>query len=186
MRSIAESLKPAKIGTDLSHLVRGSDVMRGSYHGTRSCVSDMIATGDGVDTDEMIDTLGGFSLFADLSRPELEAVVHTFDEEWFAEGQRIVRRGFSGSGFYVILDGAAVVNLDGREWSRLGRGDFFGEISILLNEPPTADVVAESPLRCLVLPRADLRDWLVAMPTVTMRMLQAELRRLRSVTRWRS
>lgn len=139
-----------------------------------------------MDAREMVDTLSGFSLFADLSPAELESVVHTFDEEWFGQGQRIIRQGISGSGFYVILDGAAAVNIDGKEWSRLGRGDFFGEISILLNEPPTADVVAESPLRCLVLARADLREWLVAMPTVTMRMLQAELRRLRAVTRWRT
>lgn len=139
-----------------------------------------------METNELIDTLSSFALFADLSRPELEAVVHSFDEAWFGEGQRILRRGFSGSGFYVILAGEAVVNIDGKEWSRLGRGDFFGEISILLDEPPSADIVAKSPLRCLILARADLREMLIAMPSVTMRMLQAELRRLRAVSRWQT
>ena len=35
---------------------------------------------------ELIDTLAGLALFADLSRPQLEAVVHTFEEEYFADG----------------------------------------------------------------------------------------------------
>jgi CRP-like cAMP-binding protein len=139
-----------------------------------------------LDISDIIESLAGFTLFADLSRPELEAVAHTFDEEWFAEGQRILRQGFTGSGFYVILEGDASVRIDGQERAKLGRGDFFGEMSILLDEPPNADVVATSPLRCLVLARSDLTQWLSSMPSVTLRMLQAELRRLRDAGRWRS
>lgn len=139
-----------------------------------------------MDISDIIESLAGFSLFADLSRPELEAVAHTFDEEWFGEGQRILRQGFTGSGFYVILEGDASVRIDGQERAKLSRGDFFGEMSILLDEPPTADIVATTPLRCLVLARSDLAQWLSSMPSVTLRMLQAELRRLRDAGRWRS
>jgi CRP-like cAMP-binding protein len=138
-----------------------------------------------LDISDIIESLAGFSLFADLSRPELEAVAHTFDEEWFGEGQRILRQGFTGSGFYVILEDASV-RIDGQERAKLSRGDFFGEMSILLDEPPTADIVATTPLRCLVLARSDLAQWLSSMPSVTLRMLQAELRRLRDAGRWRS
>lgn len=113
-------------------------------------------------------------------------MAHTFDEEWFGEGQRILRQGFTGSGFYVILEGDASVRIDGQERAKLSRGDFFGEMSILLDEPPTADIVATTPLRCLVLARSDLAQWLSSMPSVTLRMLQAELRRLRDAGRWRS
>ena len=68
----------------------------------------------------LVDTLAQTSLFADLSRPELEAVAHEFDEEAFAEGQRVLRQGLSGSSLYVILDGAAVVQRDGTEIARRG------------------------------------------------------------------
>lgn len=139
-----------------------------------------------MDTEEIIEMLASFSLFADLSRPELQAVCHTFEEESFAEGQRILRQGFGGTGFYLILQGEASVVIDGQERARLGRGDFFGEISILLDEPPSADVVALSPLTCIVLPRDQLTEWLTTKPTVTLRMLQAEVRRLRTASRWRS
>jgi CRP-like cAMP-binding protein len=90
----------------------------------------------------LVDTLAQTSLFADLSRPELEAVAHEFDEEAFAEGQRVLRQGLSGSGLYVILEGAAVVRRDDQEIARLGRGDFFGEIWILTEGPATSDFVA--------------------------------------------
>ena len=136
--------------------------------------------------DEVLTILGGMSLFADLSRAELESVVHTLDEEWFGAGQRILRQDFSGTGFYVILDGEAEVHIEGEARSKLGRGDFFGELSILLDEPPSADIVAVTPLRCLVLARGDLVDWLVSRPWVTFRMLQTELRRLRNASRWLS
>lgn len=139
-----------------------------------------------MENNEIVDTIAGFTLFADLSRPELEAAAHTFDEEWFAAGQRILRQGFSGSGFYLILEGQAEVRIDGQERSKLSRGDFFGEISVLLDEPPTGDVTALTPLRCLVLARSNLADWLLSMPPVTLRMLQAELRRLRAANTWRN
>lgn len=142
--------------------------------------------GDELDGEELADTLAGFTLFGDLSRPQLEAIAHTFDEEWFNEGQRILRQGFSGSGFYVILEGEAEVRIDGEQRAKLARGDFFGELSILLDLPPTADVVAVRPLRCLVLPRPELKEWLVSLPWVTLRLLEAELRRLTIANRWRS
>jgi CRP-like cAMP-binding protein len=135
---------------------------------------------------DVIDVLGGLALFADLGRPQLESVAHTFEEEMFAEGQRVLRQGFQGSNFYVIIDGEAAVRVDGEDLATLGRGDFFGEVSALLGEPPTADVVALRPLRCLVLGGPEIREFLLANPPVTFRMLQAEARRLRATIEWRS
>jgi CRP-like cAMP-binding protein len=136
--------------------------------------------------EELIDAIAGFALFADLTAPQLEGIVHTFDEAMFNEGERILRQGLSGSGFHVILDGEAAVVVDGTERARLARGDFFGEVSILLGENPIADVVATRPLRCLVLAGPAVESFLVAHPRVMYRMLQAQARRLRAANRWRS
>lgn len=46
--------------------------------------------------DDVVDVLAGFALFADLTTPELESLVQTFDEAWFNEGERILRQGMSG------------------------------------------------------------------------------------------
>jgi CRP-like cAMP-binding protein len=134
---------------------------------------------------EIVDTLGGFALFADLSRPQLEEVAHTLEEEWFGDGQRVLREGFTGSGLYVIVDGEASVRIDGTERARLGRGEYFGEVSVLLGDPPVADVVAQGSLHCLVLAAPDVEGFLVAHPRIMYRMLQAQARRLRAANLWR-
>jgi CRP-like cAMP-binding protein len=136
-----------------------------------------------IERDELLDRIGGFGLFSDLSAPQLEAIIHIFDERLFAEGETIVHQGLSGSGFFVIVEGEALVEVDGTERARLGRGDFFGEVSILLGVPSIADVTATRQLRCLVLPGGQVEPFLVGHPKVMFRMLQAQARRLRSANR---
>jgi CRP-like cAMP-binding protein len=133
-----------------------------------------------------VDALARLSLFADLTHPQLEALAHSFGEEVFAAGQRVIRQDVTGGGFYVILDGEASVVIDGRERARLTRGDFFGEISILTDEAPTADVIATTILRCLIVADNELKAFLLRQPTVMWRMLQIEARRLRAANVWQA
>jgi CRP-like cAMP-binding protein len=136
--------------------------------------------------DDVVEIIAGFSLFADLSAPELDRVVRMFDEAWFAEGERVLRQGFTGTGFYLILDGSAAIRIDGVDKSTLRPGDYFGEISCLLGVPPVSDIVAQRPLRCLVMAASELQGFLVANPHVMFRLLQGEARKLRSTTKWPS
>jgi len=137
---------------------------------------------DPLPSSDPVELLSGISLFADLSRPQLEAVAHSFEEEWIEAGRRVLRAGFAGNSVYVIAEGEASVEIEGREVNRLARGDFFGEVSVLLGEKPFADVTALTPLRCLVLPGGQLQGFLLSYPAVAYRMLQAEARRLRRTT----
>jgi CRP-like cAMP-binding protein len=136
--------------------------------------------------EDLVDTLRRFNLFADLSRAQLEAIADPDSERSFAAGERIMRRGMSGTGFYVILDGEATVTLGGEELNRLRQGDFFGEISTLLDEPLTADVTADTPLRVLEIPGPRLEAFLLSYPKVMLRLLVTEARRLQEVLAWRS
>ena len=126
-----------------------------------------------------------FALFADLTPPQVEAIAQSHEERVFAVGDRVLRRGLASGDFYVILEGEAVVELSGEEETRLGRGEFFGEISALTGEPPAADVVAASLLRCLVIPAAQLERLLLERPQLMLRMLRVEARRLRGTLDWR-
>src|SRR5262249_7387147 len=137
-----------------------------------------------MDHDAVAERLAQLALFADLRRPELEAVAHTFEEEVFGEGQRVLRQGLSGGAVYILLDWEERVLVDGSERARFGRGEFFGEISALTGDLPTADVRAETLLRCLAIPGPELEAFLLGHPTVMLRMLQAEARRLRDSNRW--
>ena len=136
--------------------------------------------------EEVVDTLASLSIFADLTRPELEHIAHELDEQYFPQDQRVLRQGLSGSAFYIVLEGEAAAIASGERVNTLARGDFFGEISVLLGEPPSADVVAVRPLRCLVLAGERLEPFLVEHPRVAFRILQAEARKLRNATRRKS
>jgi CRP-like cAMP-binding protein len=134
---------------------------------------------------DVAESLGHLALFADLSPSQLDGIAHSNDEAVFGAGERVLRRGLSGGNFYVILEGEAGIEIDGEERRRLGRGEFFGEISALTGEPPTADVVATSVLRCLVIPAAQLERLLLERPQFMLRMLRMEARRLQGTLNWR-
>ena len=136
-------------------------------------------------TEELIDELAGMALFADLGRPELAGIAHTLEEEWYADGQRILREGLSGTGFFIVLEGEVAVRLGDTELARLRRGAYFGESAILLGELPGADVVAAGRVRVVNLAGPALQDFLMRHPNVMYRMLQEQTRRLRGAIRWR-
>jgi CRP-like cAMP-binding protein len=136
--------------------------------------------------EDLAETLRRFNLFADLDRAQLEAIADPDGERSFGAGERIMRRGMSGTGFYVILEGEAIVKVGEEELNRLRPGEFFGEISTLLGEPLTADVIADTPLRVLEIPGPKLEAFLLNYPRVMLRMLQTEARRLQEVLAWRS
>ncbi|HEY2939917.1 MAG TPA: cyclic nucleotide-binding domain-containing protein [Gaiellaceae bacterium] len=134
---------------------------------------------------DVAESLGQLALFADLTPSQVEAIAHSHQEDVFAAGERVLRRGLSGGNFYVILEGEASVEIGGEERQRLGRGEFFGEISALTGDTPSADVVAATLLRCLVIPAAELEKLLLERPKFMLRLLRTEARRLRSTIEWR-
>jgi CRP-like cAMP-binding protein len=133
--------------------------------------------------DEIADEIAALTIFSDLARPQLVGVASRFEEAFFSQGQKVLRQGLTGSGFYIILDGEAEVVADGVQLATISRGEFFGEVSALLGEPPTADVIAVRPLRCIVLAGPAVEPFMVEHPRVMYRMLQAQARRLRNANR---
>jgi len=135
---------------------------------------------------ERLDELSRLALFAELDRAELETVTGMTHEATFGEGDWIVRRGEDETGLYMIVDGEIGVVYEGEELASLSRGSFFGEISALLGEPVVADILARAPTRCLVVPAADVKRFLLAFPQVMLYMLQTEARRLKTADESRS
>jgi CRP/FNR family transcriptional regulator, cyclic AMP receptor protein len=133
---------------------------------------------------DVADRLAQLALFADLTPTELEVIAHSHDEDVFGEGERVLRRGLSGGNFYVILEGEASVIVGGNTVRRLGRGDFFGEISALTGERPSADVVADTTLRCFVIAGNELEQLLLEHPEMMLRLLRLEARRLQTAIGW--
>ena len=130
---------------------------------------------------DLVGRLGRLGIFADLTEPELRDLAAELNEQSFPEGHWVLRRGKPGAGLFIIVDGEVGVVVDDEERATLGTGSFFGEVSVLLDEPATADIVVRRSLRCLVIPAERAEAFLLAHPRVMFRMFQAEARRLRSV-----
>jgi CRP-like cAMP-binding protein len=116
-------------------------------------------------------------LFAQLSEEELEATLRTAKEREYSAGTTIVREGDTGGlGFYLILSGQVEVRKGQKSLAKWGPGDYFGEMSLLMDTPRTADVVALEKTRCVLLTRWDLRALISTQPDMALKM-QAELAR---------
>jgi len=81
-------------------------------------------------------------LFAGLSQPDRERIAAGADDIRVDAGTTICRDGEFAYHFYALVEGGADV-MDGADTlARLGPGDFFGEIGLLVTGRRTASVVA--------------------------------------------
>jgi CRP-like cAMP-binding protein len=129
---------------------------------------------------ELQDALARLALFADFEPADFEALLSIARDVTYREGHYVVERGQLDVGLYVIVEGEVGVVFEDVELAVLPRGSFFGEISCLLGEPVVADIIARSPLRCLVIPPEEVEGLLLHHPRVTLRMLKTEARRLKT------
>ncbi len=112
-------------------------------------------------------------LFAGLNQRQLGRLARKFKERQFKAGTAVVQQGrMSGIGFFVIADGEASVSVDGKEVARLGPGDHFGELGLIVERERTASVTAESALACLEIPTWDFREFVKGDGDVSWKLLQ--------------
>ena len=118
-------------------------------------------------------------LFSSLAPDLLQPILASGIERTYAAGEIIVREGDPGDELYVILQGTVRVERAGRVLKTFGQGEFFGEVAVLDGRPRSADVVAETDVTCLSLPRDLLRDALAGDPRAAWAMLETLAARLR-------
>ena len=89
----------------------------------------------------------------------------------YRENEVIIRQMQPYSGIYVIVEGEVHVELDQGypsgplNLARLGRGDIFGEMSFVDNEPTSANVIAKTDAEILVVDEDVIQSLLVGDPT---------------------
>jgi len=101
----------------------------------------------------------GFVLLSVLEEYNLAWLFEAGRERKVAGGEVIVTEGVQGEFVYLILDGLFAVlsaNAGGREVSRLGPGETFGEMSFLDGRPTSATITALEDSTVLAITRADL------------------------------
>jgi len=135
------------------------------------------------ENDAIVDMLEKSSLWSGLERQDFKAVLKISEEQKFQNGETIVKKGDEGAGFYLVLDGAVEIRSNGNTLSRLGPGQFFGEMSVVDTQPRSADVVAVEPSRVLFLSAWAFKSLVSERPRIAVKMLQEFVRRLRNTDR---
>jgi CRP-like cAMP-binding protein len=130
-------------------------------------------------TQDKASALAAVPLFAGISAESMQRLADVTGELDFAPGQYIVIQGQVGTGLYVIVDGSAKVVRSSDELAVLGPGEFFGELSVIDQEPRFASVQALEPTRCLALASWDLLDLVEHDPQLAMNMLKGMAQRIR-------
>lgn len=75
--------------------------------------------------------------------------------ESMKDGQVVIGAGRENRFFYLIHEGDMEIRHRGRRRAILRGGEFFGEVSLLLNNAANSDIVAQGESRCLVLQKSD-------------------------------
>lgn len=118
--------------------------------------------------------------FGGLDEKKRRAIASEGKELSYKAGDTMVDEGTTGVGFYLILDGRAEVRKGGRVLATLGKGQFFGEMSLIDELPRSADVVAVAPTKCWALTSWAFTGLVRTNPDVALLMLKELVRRLRA------
>ncbi|GAB4162720.1 MAG: cyclic nucleotide-binding domain-containing protein [Roseiflexaceae bacterium] len=111
-------------------------------------------------------TLGRVPLFGQLSPLARAEIAEMLRAVHYARGEFIIREGAPGEALYLIESGQVAVERSQRLIAHLDEGDFFGEMSLLTNEPHNADVRALTPTDVLVLPADAFQGLICTQPVL--------------------
>ena len=97
-----------------------------------------------------------FPLFAELDDAVLRRLGRVLETRYVNAGEVIIRKESAARSVFFIASGAVEVARAGQTW-RLGRGEMFGQMAILMKKARRAEVRAIAPSTLLVLDEARFR-----------------------------
>jgi CPA1 family monovalent cation:H+ antiporter len=122
--------------------------------------------------------LGKVPVFAGLDAQQIDRVARLLRPRIAMPDERLITEGERGDRLYFISSGVVEAVAEGQR-VRLTRGDFFGEMALVLHVPRQADVTAVSYCQLLVLERRDLRTLFRRHPAIKQQIDRVALARAR-------
>lgn len=118
-------------------------------------------------------------LFDGLTAGQVERISRLADEIEVREGRRLATAGETGRELFVIVEGRATVKTPRGRTIRLGRGDFFGEMSLIDGAVRSATVTADEPMKLLVVGQREFWELLNTAPSISKKIMSTLAARLR-------
>jgi len=127
---------------------------------------------------EVCDALGDIRLFRGLPRTYRDAMADKMESRVVPAGTTLFEQGDPGSELWLIHDGEVVIERDGTEIARSGKGSAVGEMAALSDAPRSATVRAESDLTASVLDAGEFRALVAAQPEMGLALARVLAERL--------
>lgn len=123
-------------------------------------------------------------LFHDLDLTVCEGLAANAKMKCVARGATIFYKGDPGTCLFAVYHGvvqlaAALAEGKSTVFNQIGRGDIFGEIALLDGQPRTADALALTDCKLLIIERRDFLPLLRSVPELTIKLLELLCARLR-------
>ncbi|MGH7368590.1 MAG: Crp/Fnr family transcriptional regulator [Candidatus Rokuibacteriota bacterium] len=138
-----------------------------------------VSSGPGAKQEDKIERLKEVPLFEGCSQRQLRSVARIARVFDVAADTVLTRAGEPGDEFFLIIDGTARVEVSVEKQVLLHPGEFFGEMSLLDGGPRSATVVANTPVRLLVISRRHFSALLKEVPGLIQALLVTLSRRVR-------
>lgn len=119
-------------------------------------------------------------VFARCSKKELEAVARIGTPILIEPGYVLTREGRRGYEFFVILEGNASCTINGETVNHLEAGDFFGEVALLHGGTRSATIVAETPMKVIVIDSREFSGMIGDAPSAARQIMGKLAERLRN------
>jgi len=133
-------------------------------------------------TASTVEALERVPLLAELTKRDRQRLAGSLVERTFGPGKQVVVEGRGGVGFFLIVEGKAIVSVGDRVVRALGPGDYFGEMALLDGDQRSATVTADTELRCLGMTSWNFKSFVQENPSVAWALLQSLAGRLREET----
>jgi len=110
------------------------------------------------DVYKILDALSNVDIFKNFPISKAKEFITIVDKKKFPKGTKIIQKNTMGDEFFIILSGN--VRVEGMEQDvvaqeialkRYGTYEYFGEASLILDQPRSADVIAETEVEALVI-----------------------------------
>ena len=106
----------------------------------------------------MCQILNDFPVFRGLTPSAISEVADMMELKTYVPGDEIIQQGEIGNEFFVIGKGNVEIVVDGDVVNQLSDGAFFGEVSLIKEQPRNATVRAKTDVSCFVLSKEEFQS----------------------------
>ena len=129
----------------------------------------------------MLHVLSDFAFFKYIDEKNFDTVIRFFQLIKYEKGDIVIRKGDPGGRFYIIVSGRVnVLNNAGIVISVLGKGDVFGEMSLICNDTVGATIQVVEPTSILYIDQQNFKKILDRYPAIQLFFSRLMAQRLKT------